>query len=586
MTITRRDLIQFVGGSALGTLFTPAPWRLITDTALWSENWPGIPRPARGEIRAKFTNCSLCNAGCAVRARCVGDRPVSLAGVGGGLCPFGLTAHHLPFHPARPKQSDGKDAIAAVTAAIAGRRPSEHVVVLDSRPGRTASWTYRRAMAALPGGLYVSPPEPPVAIDLRSARTVLSLSAPLLDGWGTPAKVFAARDGFRLIQAEAVESRTAALADVWLPIRPGTEEALAMSIAGELSAAEAARITGLAEHLVASLPQELQKNGPALVIDAGMSPGVVELNRRLGAWGRTVFPRPEAPVPESWRKAAPPTELAAVSDGSVRVLWIDESAPGQYFPWEAIERKLAANALVAVFTSWMGGYARRAPFVLPTAVYPERLDDVPMAIDSAAATFRIAAPLVSPPPGVINPEEFIAALAGVAASDALRQRAAAIHKRGRGTLLTYADGKSVPVRDVKSEDFWKALNAGGRWEDDVAQALEPAARRPFPALSPQAAKIDDYPLTIITESRLAGLASPSLSQIYQESNVRLAANRVALHPADASSCGVVDGAHAVLESQRGKREVTVTVDASVRPGVVLVAGLAEIGAASAKVVRL
>ena len=73
-----------------GVLFTPAPWRLITDTALWSENWPGIPRPRRGEIRTKFTNCALCPAGCAVRARCVGEQPVSLAGVGGGLCPFGL----------------------------------------------------------------------------------------------------------------------------------------------------------------------------------------------------------------------------------------------------------------------------------------------------------------------------------------------------------------------------------------------------------------------------------------------------------------------------------------------------------------
>ena len=81
----RRDIFKFAGGAVAGALFTPAPWRLITDTALWSENWPGVPRPARGEIRAKFTNCALCPAGCAVRARCVGDQPVSLAGVGGGF---------------------------------------------------------------------------------------------------------------------------------------------------------------------------------------------------------------------------------------------------------------------------------------------------------------------------------------------------------------------------------------------------------------------------------------------------------------------------------------------------------------------
>ncbi len=105
MTSTRRDLFKFAGGAAVGALFTPAPWRLVTDTALWSENWPGVPRPARGEIRARYTNCSLCPAGCAVRARCVGEQPVALVGVPehpfthGALCPFGLAGHHLPYHP-------------------------------------------------------------------------------------------------------------------------------------------------------------------------------------------------------------------------------------------------------------------------------------------------------------------------------------------------------------------------------------------------------------------------------------------------------------------------------------------------------
>src|ERR1700686_3020807 len=97
MNQSRRDVFKFAGGAMAGAVLTPAPWRLLTDSALWSENWPGIPRPARGEIRAKFTNCGLCPAGCAVRARCVGEQPVSLAGLAGatGLCPFGVTGHHL-----------------------------------------------------------------------------------------------------------------------------------------------------------------------------------------------------------------------------------------------------------------------------------------------------------------------------------------------------------------------------------------------------------------------------------------------------------------------------------------------------------
>src|SRR5664279_6351841 len=287
MKNSRRDIFKFAGGAVAGAFFTPAPWRLITDTALWSESWPGIPRPARGEIRAKFTNCALCPAGCALRARCVGEQPVSLAGVRGGLCPFGLAAHHLPYHPARLKQGPIEEAKAAVR-----KRAPDGIAILDLNPGRTVSWTYRRAMASLEG-LYLAPESHPVAYDLSAAKTILSIGAPLLHGWGTPAKVLAARPNFRLIQAEAVESRTAMLADEWIRIAPGTESAFAQSV-----------------------PSLAYAKDISLVL--GDAPEIPEINRQLGAYGKTVFARPEAPVPDSWTKnAAAVTELAAVPDHSI-----------------------------------------------------------------------------------------------------------------------------------------------------------------------------------------------------------------------------------------------------------------------------
>src|ERR1039457_3914465 len=78
MGFTRRDLLTFTGGSAAGLMLTPVPWSLLRDTAVLSENWPGIPQPLHGEIRTRYTTCTLCPAGFGVRARCVGDRPVSL----------------------------------------------------------------------------------------------------------------------------------------------------------------------------------------------------------------------------------------------------------------------------------------------------------------------------------------------------------------------------------------------------------------------------------------------------------------------------------------------------------------------------
>ena len=58
MTTTRRNAVKFIAGSAVGAMFTPAPWHFIRDTALWSENWPGIPEPKHGPVTFKTAQCT------------------------------------------------------------------------------------------------------------------------------------------------------------------------------------------------------------------------------------------------------------------------------------------------------------------------------------------------------------------------------------------------------------------------------------------------------------------------------------------------------------------------------------------------
>jgi hypothetical protein len=596
MTTTRRNLFKLTGGAAVGAMLTPAPWRLITDSALWSENWPGIPRPRRGEVTFQFGNCSLCPAGCAVRARCVANQPVSLAGVAahplshGALCAFGIAGHHLPYHPGRLKSGPAAEANQAVRAALGQLRGAERCAVLDLRPGRTASWTYRRAMAAIRNGVYLAPAAP-IAINLAAAKTVFSLGAPLFDGWGTPGNVIAARDHFRLIQAEPVESRTAIMADLWLPIRPGSEEALALGIANlllkekkiaglpagfadrlrEFPPTMAAMHSGIGEQQIAALARELQDNGPVLVLGENGSPYAAALNLILGAPGRTLVLRREAPVPDDWKKAAPVADLASVPDGSIRVLLIDESATGEALPWSAIQSKLAEKAVVVTFAWSKEGYGRQAAFTLPTAVYPESLDDIPPAVDSPAAAFRLSAAWVAPPDGVVNPADFVAGLAGLAAKDALQERAAAIRKSGRGSLFVPSSATSTPARDVKPDDFWKMLQAGATWIDDL-DANAPAPKLDVPAL-PAGTASSAFPLVVVvTEPDTPALVSPLLSKVYQESNLRLAPESVALHPSDARACGLETGSRARLETDCGSVAVNVTVDSDVPPGVVQVAG--------------
>jgi hypothetical protein len=414
-------------------------------------------------------------------------------------------------------------------------------------------------MASLKG-IYLAPDSRTEAYDLHAAKTVLSIGAPLLDGWGTPANVVAARQNFRLIQAEAIESRTSVLADEWIPLEPGTEGAFARQILKSLQGAHTSALAG-----------ELAANGPSLVI--GDAPEISEINRLLGAWGTTVVAAAEAPVPESWRKgAAAISALADVPDHSIRVLLIDESAAASYVPWHQIEPKLShENSLVVTFAATRSGYARHAQYALPVAVYPELTDDIPPAVDSTRPVFRISVPLVTPPVGLANPADFVGALAGVPASNSLRDRADSIHKAGLGSLLTYTDGKETPVRELTPDAFWKALNDGGQWKGELVTS-PPSASRSAARPAEVTESASDLPLVAIRDAHHPMFVSPLMTKLYQESNLRLAPNRVALHPDDARAANLMKGGRAILQTRIGKCTVEVTVDASVPTGTVLVGG--------------
>ena len=508
MKNSRRDVFKFAGGAVAGALLTPAPWRLIKDSSLWTQNWPGVPKPVRGEIRTKHTNCALCPAGCAIRARCVGDQPVSLAGAG---CAFGVTAHHLPYHPARLR----KGPIEEASAALAMRKPQDRIAVLDLNPGRTASWTFRRVMGVL-NGVYIAPEVNPVSYDLHAVRTVLSVGAPLLEGWGTPANVFAAREKFYLIHAGAVETPTAMLADEWI------------------------RVSGLPP----ALPARLHENGPSVAI--GDAPGIPELNRALGA---PVYARPEAPVPDAWKKqAAPVTDIATVDDRSIQFLLIDESSAVTYIPWHAIERMLALDAVVVTFAVSRGGYARYTKYALPAPVYPEITEDIPAAIDQTAQIFRLATPLVAAPEGLASAAEFTGALAGMSVSGALRERADAVYKAN-------------PSGHATADAFWKSLLDGEVWTGARAARV---ADEPSP-LSAQPQPSNDLPFTVVSASWTPALLSPLMTKLYEESNLRLPPNAIALNPEDARAVG----SRAILQTRLGRCAVRVATDTSVPPGMVL-----------------
>jgi anaerobic selenocysteine-containing dehydrogenase len=139
-----------------------------------------------------------------------------------------------------------------------------------------------------------------------------------------------------------------------------------------------------------------------------------------------------------------------------------------------------------------------------------------------------------------------------------------------GTVLTYADSKETPVKDLTADAFWKSLNSGGVWKWDRPPGLSVPVKVNYAAAQPEAAA--DLPLIAIRESGSPALVSPLMTKLYQESNLRLAPNRVALHPDDAAAAKLTNGARAVLQTRAGKCAVEVTVDSAVPPGAVQVGG--------------
>ena len=148
MKFSRRDLLVWGAGAAAGLVVTPVPWKLLDDTAKWSQNWGWIPQPARGPVEVKQSACTLCPNGCGVRVRMAGGWPVGIAGVAthpvtrGALCPLAFGAHQLNWHPERLKVVRHRGSAASwedARAAFAKAHSSGRVVVIDGYPGRAAS---------------------------------------------------------------------------------------------------------------------------------------------------------------------------------------------------------------------------------------------------------------------------------------------------------------------------------------------------------------------------------------------------------------------------------------------------------------
>lgn len=276
MKIGRRSFLSFLFGGAAGTALSPLPWKLMDDSSIWTQMWPWTPVPEDGEASYVNSSCTLCPGGCGITVRKIDDRAVKIEGMNGhpvnngGLCILGLSGLQLLYGPTRVKtplkrvgkrgqghweKISWKDAISRVAETLGDlkKKGQSHTVGFISESDRgTVPRLFERFLTVygspnlmrtssiidsyeltlyLMQGAQALP-----GFDFENANFILSFGSGILDGWGSPVRMFRANStwcntGGKVIQIEPRLSNTAAKSDKWIPINPGTETALALGIA-------------------------------------------------------------------------------------------------------------------------------------------------------------------------------------------------------------------------------------------------------------------------------------------------------------------------------------------------------------------
>ena len=271
MKVDRRSFLGLGLGAAAGIAVSPVGMKLTDDSSIWTQNWPWTPVPVDGEVTYDNSVCSLCPGSCGISVRKIDNRPVKIEGRegypvnDGGACLHGIAGLQYLYDPSRvktPLKKNGDkfeeiswdDAIAIVADKLAEIRksgvPEKLACIADKEQGSVSGLLQRLLKTFGSPNFYTMPSlesyleltaaalhgeGKTISFDIENASFILSFGAGIIEGWGSPVNCFKANASrkerhAKLYQIEPRLSNTAANADKWIPVKPGTEGDLALGI--------------------------------------------------------------------------------------------------------------------------------------------------------------------------------------------------------------------------------------------------------------------------------------------------------------------------------------------------------------------
>ena len=482
MGLDRRGFIQFIVGGAVGSLFTPIPWKLTDDLSIWTQNWPWIPRNIEGVTEYVPTSSKLCPSNCALKVRTVGGQPVRAVGdpenplSGGKISSLAAAEVQLLYSPARLKRpliksDDGAfrtiswgEAVALIEEKIGSiKGVSGKLAVVSGDENGTINEVLAGFCAqAGSENFFIMPceaqpasrvwqgilgQEGQIGFDIENSDYVLAIGADVLESWGPVVRNRRAFSAKRpsgqapeatYVYVGPVQNNTAAGADRWVPVKPGTEAVLAAALCNILigkgktidsmdmdafrnavsayDAAKASKITGVPEAQITIMAEELLKSSSPLVIPGssfGQGGGAalmlagICLNLLAGGinnpGGMTVIPEITKAVeaaPE--RKDMLAKDLVAylgeVEKGTApEVLMVYEANPVYALPQsQSTKLAIAKIPFKVAFSTFLDETAMACDLVLPTPMGLERYDDVCTPYGMGTVTYNAVHPVIEP----------------------------------------------------------------------------------------------------------------------------------------------------------------------------------------------
>lgn len=472
--ISRRDFLKLAGvGAATGAVLTgcgPASRYVVR------EPYTQMPEYTfNGQSTYFATTCRECSAGCglvlrtyqgrAIKAEGNKHHPVNL----GKTCARGQATLHGLYNPDRVtdpvSQSargsrnftdmDWEAAIGMVAGALADTDPSEIAFLMGLAPdhlfdlvsdlaasiGAPAPLRYGALSAFEARATLVRAAESMLGgsglpfFDLAGADVTFSFGANFLETWLSPVAYTRGFSGMRkgerrgyLVHFEPRMSQTAAKADEWVPLRPGTEGLVALAI-GRLAAeatlptlprafvnvdvAAVAEVSGVSEEKLAHLADLFASAEHPLAVPGGTALGqsngletaeaVLALDAFAGNFGQPggVFLSPAPPNTDAYHRPANLQEMAAFVEkmkaGGVKVLFVHGVNPVFELPKAlGFENAMKSVPLVISFATFPDETSMQADYIFPDHHGLESWGYQRIATGAGQSTLSGAQPVVVP----------------------------------------------------------------------------------------------------------------------------------------------------------------------------------------------